>query len=220
MKMIEVAVCATFVASLAANVAFAETTWYFTGGVKASSFGWNATNATKCLQAAFDSGSAKVVIDRQAGEWIVEPVFLRSNQEVVIEDGVVVRALKGAYKSPNDCLFTVRGVSNVVLRGVGCAILRMERDAYTDRKEYRFSEWRHTLNIISSANVRVSDLAFRHSGGDGIYVGGHSSDIDIRHVDCRDHYRHEGNAAAMRHRLRAEQASRPSLRLSCRELRV
>ena len=158
-------------------------------GVNASSFGWNATNATKCLQAAFDSGAAKVVIDRQAGDWTIEPVFLRSNQEVVIEDGVVVRALKGAYKSPNDCLFTVRGVSNVVLRGVGSALLRMERDAYTDRKEYRFSEWRHTLNIIGSANVRVSDLAFRYSGGDGIYVGGSSSDVDIRRVDCRDHYR-------------------------------
>ena len=89
--------------------------------VKASSFGWNATNATKCLQAAFDSGAGKVVIDRQVGEWIIEPVFLRSNQEVVIEDGVVVRALKGAYRDPNDCLFTARGVSNVVLRGENAA---------------------------------------------------------------------------------------------------
>ena len=166
--------------------------------VKASSFGWNVTNATKCLQAAFDSGVAKVVIDRQAGDWIVEPVFLRSNQEVVIEVGVVVRALKGAYKKRNDCLFTARGVSNVVLRGCGVArtrrgaslpTLRMERDAYTDRKAYQFSEWRHTLNILNSANVRVSDLAFRYSGGDGIYVGRNSTDVDIRRVDCRDHYR-------------------------------
>ncbi|MBQ3289577.1 MAG: right-handed parallel beta-helix repeat-containing protein [Kiritimatiellae bacterium] len=158
-------------------------------GVKASSFGWNATNATKCLQTAFDSGAAKVVIDRQSGDWIVEPVFLRSNQEVVVEDGVTVRALTGAYKGRNDCLFTARGVSNVVLRGEGNALLRMERDAYTDRKAYCFSEWRHTLNIINSANVRVSDLSFRYSGGDGIYVGRNSTDIDIRRVDCRDHYR-------------------------------
>ena len=172
--------------------------------VTASSFGWNATNATKCLQAAFDSGMAKVVIDRQASEWIIEPVFLRSNQEVVIEDGVVVRALKGAYRDPNDCLLTARGVSNVVLRGENAAAkglaalpitnsqlptIRMERDDYTDRKEYRFSEWRHTLNIVNSSNIHVSDLAFRYSGGDGIYVGGRSSDIDIRRVDCRDHYR-------------------------------
>ena len=171
-------------------------------GVKASTFGWNATNATKCLQAALDSGAAKVVIDRQEGDWIVEPVFLRSNQEVVVEDGVVVRALKGAYKNINDCLFTARGVSNVVLRGSGGLVtnatpstdsrmptLQMERDEYTDRKAYRFSEWRHTLNILNSANVRVSDLAFRYSGGDGIYVGRNSTDVDIRRVDCRDHYR-------------------------------
>ena len=158
-------------------------------GVKASSFGWNATNATKCLQAAFDSSAAKVVIDRQTGDWIVEPVFLRSNQEVVIEAGVTVRALKGAFKSPNDCLFAVRGVSNVVLRGEGSALLRMVRDDYTDRKAYCFSEWRHTLNIVDSAHVRVSDLVFSYSGGDGIYVGGRSTDVDIRRVDCRDHYR-------------------------------
>ena len=157
--------------------------------VKASSFGWNATNATKCLQAAFDSGATKVVIDRQAGDWIIEPVFLRSNQEIVIEDGVVVRALKGAFKSPNNCLFTARGVSNVVLRGEGRVLLRMERDAYTDRKAYCFSEWRHTLNILDSSNIRVSDLAFRYSGGDGIYVGRNSTDVEIRRVDCRDHYR-------------------------------
>ena len=163
--------------------------------VKASSFGWNATNATRCLQAAFDSGEKRIVIDRQAGDWIIEPVFLRSNQEIVLEEGVMVRALKGAYKHPNDCLFTARGVSNVVLRGVlptanyQLPTLYMERDAYTDRKSYRFSEWRHTLNILNSANVRVSDLAFRFSGGDGIYVGRNSTDVDIRRVDCRDHYR-------------------------------
>ena len=187
--------------------------------VLASSFGWNATNATKCLQSAFDSGAAKVVVDRQAGDWIVEPVFLRSNQEVMIESGVVVRALPGAFKHPNDCLFTARGVTNVVLRGelsadatkrvppggksggpgivraatdatsASLPTLRMERDAYTDRSAYRFSEWRHTLKIIDSANVRVSDLAFRFSGGDGIYVGRGSADIDIRRVVCSDHYR-------------------------------
>ena len=166
-------------------------------GVPASSFGWNAENATRCLQAALDSGAPVVEIDCQEGDWIVEPVFLRSDQEVVIGNGVVVRALPGAFKNKNDCLFTARGVTNVVLRGEGSGApgdralptLRMERDAYTDRKEYCFSEWRHTLSIIDSANVRVSDLAFSHSGGDGIYVGRGSEDIDIRRVDCRDHYR-------------------------------
>ena len=204
--------------------------------VKASSFGWNATNATQCLQAALDSGAPVVVIDNvdlggsrsrvtatdaqervpPAGngqtphgscDWIIEPVFLRSNQEVVIEDGVVVRALPGAFKGVNDCLFTARGVTNVVLRGNRQTVkpsnrqtsrdgapdaiptLRMERDAYTDRSAYRFSEWRHTLSLIDSKDVRISDLAFRYSGGDGIYVGKGSEDVEIRRVDCGDHYR-------------------------------
>ncbi|MBR4612052.1 MAG: right-handed parallel beta-helix repeat-containing protein, partial [Kiritimatiellae bacterium] len=182
------------IAVLAAGVAgsvraAAEATERVSPVVLASSFGWNATNATKCLQSAFDSGAAKVVIDRQAGDWIIEPVFLRSNQEVVVADGVVVRALKGAYKHPNHCLFSAKGVTNVVLRGKGKALLRMERDAYTKRSEYSFSEWRHTLSIMDSADIRVSDLAFSHSGGDGIYVGRGSVDIDIRRVDCSDHYR-------------------------------
>jgi hypothetical protein len=173
------------------TVVFASTSYaeVSSESVKASSFGWNLTNATKCLQAAFDSGAAKVVIDRQAGDWNVEPVFLRTNQEVIIDEGVVVRALKGAYRHPNDCLFTVSGASNVVLRGMSGAHLRMERDDYADRKQYCFSEWRHALYIINSTNVRVSDIAVSHSGGDGIYVGGSSLNIDIRRVDCRNHYR-------------------------------
>ena len=130
-----------------------------------------------------------MVIDRQDGDWIVEPIFLRSNQQVMLEDGVVVRALKGAFKNPNECLFTARGVTNVLLRGEGNALLRMEREDYADRSAYRFSEWRHTLKIIDSAFVRVSDLSFSHSGGDGIYVGRGSADIDIRRVVCSDHYR-------------------------------
>ena len=172
--------------------------------VTASSFGWNATNATKCLQAALDSGARRVVVDRQEGDWIIEPVFLRSDQEVVIADGVTVRALKGAFKGVNDCLFTASGVSNLTVRGAmgtsrptgSCGfgetalpVLKMERDDYADRKAYKFSEWRHTLKIVNSCNVRVSDLAFRASGGDGVYVGGASRDIDIRRVDCRDHWR-------------------------------
>ena len=76
--------------------------------VNASSFGWNATDATACLQAAIDSGAKKVVIDRQAGDWIVEPIFLRvSGQEVVVADGVIVRG--GSFASrPKDATSSFR----------------------------------------------------------------------------------------------------------------
>ncbi|MBR0056914.1 MAG: right-handed parallel beta-helix repeat-containing protein, partial [Kiritimatiellae bacterium] len=123
----------------------------------------------------------------------------------MLAEGVTVRALPGAFRDPNDCLFTARGVTNATLRGepgrpgsvraaadATCAslpMLRMARDDYADRSEYRFSEWRHTLSLIDCANVRVSDLAFSHSGGDGIYVGHGCTGIDIRRVECRDHWR-------------------------------
>jgi hypothetical protein len=66
----------------------------FCGGVpnevKVSSFGWNAEDSTEYLQRAFDSGARKVVVDRQAGDWVTRPLFLtNSNVEVVLEDGVV-----------------------------------------------------------------------------------------------------------------------------------
>ena len=156
--------------------------------VLASGFGWNATNATAALQAALDSGACVIVIDN-VGDWTVEPVFLRSNQEVVIEDGVTVRARKGAFRGRNDCLFSAIGVTNVTLRGEGHAVLRMERDDYTDRANYCFSEWRHALVIVDGVGIRVSGIECSHSGGDGIYVGGASENIDIRRVFCHDNYR-------------------------------
>ena len=64
--------------------------------VNASSFGWNAEDSTEALQAAFDSGARKVVIDRQAGDWITRPLFItNSNIEVVVADGVKLKAKRG-----------------------------------------------------------------------------------------------------------------------------
>ena len=104
------------------------------GCVKASDFGWNAANATAALRAAISSGASKVIIDRQDGDWIVEPIsFKCSNQEIVVADGVTVRALKGAFKQIGDCLFNIpRGVSNVVLRGEGTATIAMNKRDYQD----------------------------------------------------------------------------------------
>ena len=87
--------------------------------VTASSFGWNPTNATKCLQAAFDSGAKKIVVDRQDSPWLVDMVFPRSNTEIVFADGVVVCARPGSMVRTVDNLFRCKGVTNLTLRGEG-----------------------------------------------------------------------------------------------------
>lgn len=158
--------------------------------VEASSFGWNADDATVCLQAAIDSGAEKVVIDRQEGDWIVEPVFLRvSGQEIVVADGVTVRAKKGAFLKRTDCLFKIDDKSRgVTLRGEGNATLAMNKRDYQDPERYLHSEWRHAVSV-SGDGTTVRDLAILSSGGDGVYVRDNAKDVTLENLVCRDHHR-------------------------------
>ena len=138
--------------------------------VVASSFGWNPTNATQCLQAALNSGAKKVIVDKQASEWLVDMMFPRSNTEIVFADGVVVRAIPGSMKRNVDNLFRCRNVSNIVMRGEGKAVLRMNAKDYLDPKRYKHGEHRHAISLHGAENVVVRDLSIEDSGGDGVYV--------------------------------------------------
>ena len=160
------------------------------GVVKASQFGWTGVDDTAALQRAFDSGARKVVVDRQAGDWVVRPLKIRrSNMEIVFADGVVLRAKKDEFKSITDSLVHIAGgVSGLVVRGEGTATFRMEKQDYIDPAKYEFAEWRHTLCIGAATNVTVRDLTLLSSGGDGVYVNGPKG-LTLERLDCRDHNR-------------------------------
>lgn len=156
--------------------------------VKASSFGFDATNATKCLQAAFDSRAKRVIIDRQDSPWHIDPVFLRSNQEVVLENGVVVEARRGGFLERNDTLFTLRNVGNVRICGEGKSVLRMHKADYQDASRYRPAEWRHGIGIFNSQDIAISNLCILSSGGDGLYVA-NGCRISMDALTVSDHHR-------------------------------
>ena len=158
--------------------------------IKASSFGWNAEDSTSALQSAIDSGAKRVMIDRQAGDWVVRPIFLRtSGQEVIIADGVTVRAKKGEFKGRGDCLFRIAATNkNVTLRGEGRATLAMNKKDYQDPSIYDWSEWRHAVSILGTG-VTVRDLTILSSGGDGVYVADNAKDVVLENIVCRDHHR-------------------------------
>ena len=158
------------------------------GAAVASSFGWNAEDATKCLQAAIDSGASKIVIDRQASEWLVETIRVPSNVELVFADGVVVRAKPGSMAGKTDCLFRVQNASNVVIRGEGSARLAMNRSDYLDPSRYRHSEHRHLLSLRSVDNVAVKNLTLEESGGDGVYLL-NARQVVLEGLVCRGHSR-------------------------------
>lgn len=156
--------------------------------VKASAFGWNAADATACLQSALDSGAKKIVVDRQASEWLVETINVPSNVELIFEDGVVVRAKPGSMKGKTDCLFRCKGVSNIVIRGVGNATLRMNRKDYLNPSLYRHAEWRHLISLRNVNNAVVRDLLIEESGGDGVYIL-QSHNVLLENLVCRGHNR-------------------------------
>ena len=156
--------------------------------VLASSFGWNAEDATKCLQAALDSGAKKVVVDKQASEWLVDTIKVPSDIEVVFADGVVVRAKPGTMKDVTSCLFRCKGATNVVFRGEGRACLRMNRADYLDPSKYVHSEFRHLLSLHRVANVSVLDLTLEESGGDGVYIL-RTKNVLLDNLVCRGHTR-------------------------------
>ena len=141
--------------------------------IKASSFGWSEEDATKCLQAAINSGAKVVRVDRQRGDWIVSrTIHLRSDQEVVFEDGVVVQAKRGCFKGITDSLFRAKSTTNTLMRGEGKAVLRMCMPDYLDEKQYKAAEWRHCISTLSPVNFTVRNLTVADSGGDGVYVNG------------------------------------------------
>ena len=162
--------------------------------VKASAFGFHPEDATAALQKAIDSGARKIIVDNTGKDWITRPLFLRSNQEIIFEDGVTLRAKKGEFKGVNDSLINLNNISNVVIRGEGAVTLAMNKKDYDNPALYRFSEWRHTISIRGAANIKISGLTLKSSGGDGIYVArgknlSYSKNITVDNVTSEDHYR-------------------------------
>jgi polygalacturonase len=163
--------------------------------VNAAWWGFDPADSTAALQAAIDSRAARVLVPDMGSPWIIRPVRLAGDQEIVLEDGVVIEAKKGEFRKRTDALFEADAVSNLTLSGSG-AVLRMHRDDYR-RPPYERSEHRHALSLRSCSNVVVQGLRIESSGGDGIYLGrsrkrgapGYGEHIEIRDVVLADNYR-------------------------------
>ncbi len=141
MKKQTISAALSVAALLAAGIALAVP-------VKVSSFGYNPTDATECLQKALDSGERQLVVDRQDGGWNVRPLKLtKGNVEIVLEPGVVIRAKKGEFVDGYDTLLSVEGATNVVIRGGEGSGIAMNKADYADRSRYAFSTHRHALGV-------------------------------------------------------------------------
>ena len=172
-------------------------------------WGFDPDNATEALQSAIRSGASVVLVPDMGRPWLVDPLFLEGNQELVFAKGTVVEARPGSFTGGGDCLFTIHGQEKVTLRGYG-AIWRMRKPDY-ESSPYRKAEWRHTLSLRSARDIRVLGLRLESSGGDGIYLGRltktgslpYCENVLIRDVVLSNHYRQGISIVSARH-LRVE----------------
>jgi hypothetical protein len=66
-------------------------------------WGFDAEDATAALQAAIRSGAKRVVVPNLGRDWIVRPLSLASDQELVLEPGaILLTAKRGAYRESGD----------------------------------------------------------------------------------------------------------------------
>lgn len=162
------------------------------GVANAAWWGFAAEDSTAALQAALDSGAKKVIVPYMGSPWVITPVKLRGNQEVLLEPGVVVLARKGAFSGSNDSLLTADGVDNLTIRGYG-AVLRMHKADY-QRPPYKKAEWRMGLALLGVKNVLVEGISSESSGGDGYYISGNgtrrwSENVTVRNCTANNNHR-------------------------------
>jgi hypothetical protein len=164
--------------------------------VRASSFGYDTTNATGAFQAAISSNYDTVIIDWQSADWKVSSNHFWdiSNKTILFEPGVVLRAIPGQFPEPGQCLFRLSRCQNITIIGYGATFI-MNKAEYVALGD---SEYRHTLSINNCTDIRIYGLTLRDSGGDGIYVGGakgsgeerpYCENILIEDVRSINHYR-------------------------------
>lgn len=164
---------------------------------RASWWGFDEKDSTAFLQSAINSKVKKLIIDRQASPWVTRPLTGVSDQEIILEEGTELVALKGAFQAKSDCLLGFQNCDNITIRGEKKggtpARIRMHKVDYQSGA-YEKSEWRHGLVICGCQNVLIQDLVIEKTGGDGIYLGATQKrnvnlNVVIRRVDCDGNHR-------------------------------
>jgi parallel beta helix pectate lyase-like protein len=190
------ALCSAAFAFVPANAPNAQAIQEIVAGTRtdanAAWWGFDTEDVTESLQAAIDSGARKVTVPYMGAPWIVRPIRLRSNLELVFEPGVLVLAKKGEFLGRGDSLFRAVDATDITIRGYG-ATLRMRKRDYQN-PPYDKAEWRMGVTFAGCKRVLVEGVRVESSGGDGFYVGSSGKnrwceDVTIRNCVSYDNHR-------------------------------
>ncbi|NLF61745.1 MAG: right-handed parallel beta-helix repeat-containing protein [Lentisphaerae bacterium] len=158
--------------------------------VKASQFGYDRQNATKCLQAAFDSDAETVIIDQVGAEWLAGGLYIkRDNLTIVFAEGVTLRALPGAFPKRPDAFIAVTGRKNITFIGQKDSQVTMNKEEYRQIDARFQGGHRHAFRLMNNDGVTFRGMTITSSGGDGIYVGHGCRNVLIEDTSCLNHAR-------------------------------
>jgi predicted neuraminidase len=172
-------------------------------------WGFDEQDATSALQGAIQSGATKVFVPNLGQDWIVRPITLAGNQELIFEEGVVISAKRGDDRSLTGSMFSGSNLSNLTVRGYG-ATIRMQKEDYlmnprpavgesaggaqANRAGVQSrAERRAVLRLNGVAHGQVLGLTLREGGADGLLLTGEKGrpcrDIHLRDVICDNNSR-------------------------------
>lgn len=158
----------------------------------ADAWGFDPSDATASVQAAIDSRARVVIVPFTGAPWVLRPVTLRGDLELIFEAGVLVLAKAGEFQGGGDSMFRATDATNITVRGHG-ATLRMRKKDY-QQPPYTKAEWRMGLAFLGCRDVHVEGLRIESTGGDGIYIGSSKANrwcenVTIRNCVCHDNHR-------------------------------
>jgi len=135
--------------------------------VVSSDIGFDPVDSTNFLQFAFsDTIEDTIVVDNVGMDWNIGPLSIdRNDITIIFEEGVVLRALTGAFDI-FESLVRVNDKSNINIVGYE-ALFVMNKQEYIELAD---SEFRHGISLNSATNVLVEGLTIVDTGGDGILV--------------------------------------------------
>lgn len=181
----------------------------FASSVNASTFGWNATNATAAFVNAINSANDTIVIDKQISDWMINPTHFEylNNKTIIFENGVNLVARPGAFSGIYSTLFYLDECNNITVIGYG-ATFKMQKSEYI---AYNNSEFRHCISLMSCNNIKIYGLKLMDSGGDGILVASwtgitlqrYCENILLKDLWADNHYRQGISVISAQH-LRIE----------------
>jgi len=177
--------------------------------VNASTFGWNAANATAAFVNAIKSANDTIIIDLQASDWMINPTNFDTlqNKTIIFESGVNLVARAGAFNDIYASMITLYEANNVKLIGYGASV-KMQKAEYIALNN---SEYRHCIQLISCSNIEIYGFKLMDSGGDGIIIANYTGIVYQRYCEnvllkdlwCDNNYRQGISVISAQH-LRIE----------------